>query len=253
MKNKSGKKVIGDSKPSFLTTLVRNKWIWAGLLAIFTGVMLYAIQMGVGYAMIGMDLDLSSPVVSTVYAGVVYVITAVAIIFGPWKLFKKLKTSKRELGIDKALTWTDLGLALVGFVASLIIAGVLLAVFDEIFPWFDLEQTQEVGYATAASGFDRILAFLAIVVFAPIAEELVFRGWLYGKLRGRLGLFASIMIVSVLFGIMHFQWNVGVKVFALSVVMCELREITGSIWSGVVVHMINNGLAFYLLFVNPIF
>ena len=47
---------------------------------------------------------------------------------------------------------------------------------------------------------------------------------------------------------MHFQWNVGVNVFALSVVLCALREITGTIYAGILTHMIKNGVAFYLLY-----
>jgi membrane protease YdiL (CAAX protease family) len=44
--------------------------------------------------------------------------------------------------------------------------------------------------------------------------------------------------------------NVALDVFILSIVMCGLREMTGSIWAGVVLHMMKNGLAFYLLFIN---
>ena len=99
------------------------------------------------------------------------------------------------------------------------------------------------------SGGEKIIAFLVLVVAAPIVEEIIFRGWLYGKLRARLNAVVSVLIVSVLFGIMHFQWNVGVNVFALSVVLCILREITGTIYAGILTHMIKNGIAFYLLYV----
>ena len=65
--------------------------------------------------------------------------------------------------------------------------------------------------------------------------------------------FAAILIanllVSVLFGLVHMQWNVGINVFAMSVVMCALREITGTIYAGILLHMLKNGVAFYLLYV----
>ena len=85
----------------------------------------------------------------------------------------------------------------------------------------------------------------------------VFRGFLYGKIRGRLNeivsdkisMMISIFLVSLLFGIVHLQWNVGVNVFAMSIVLCGLREITGTIYSGILLHMLKNGIAFYLLFV----
>ena len=99
--------------------------------------------------------------------------------------------------------------------------------------------------------------FLTLVVMAPIAEEIIFRGWLYGKMRNALlhkipevwGMVISTFIVSLMFGIVHLQWNVGVNVFALSVVLCALREITGTIYAGILTHMIKNGVAFFLLYV----
>ena len=39
------------------------------------------------------------------------------------------------------------------------------------------------------------------------------------------------------------------NVFALSVALCVLREITGTIYAGILTHMIKNGVAFYLLYV----
>lgn len=65
-----------------------------------------------------------------------------------------------------------------------------------------------------------------------------------------MGVFGSSLVVSMVFGILHGQWNVGVNVFALSLVMCLLREYTGSVWAGIVLHMTKNALAFYMLFVH---
>ncbi len=139
---------------------------------------------------------------------------------------------------------------------SLILAMGLVGIFN-LFPWFDAEQVQDVGFNTYIFGFDRVVAFITLVVVAPIAEELIFRGWLYGRLRPILSakmpdtaaMLISIFLVSLLFGIVHLQWNVGVNVFAMSVVMCGLREITGTIYASILMHMIKNGLAFYLLYV----
>ncbi len=167
----------------------------------------------------------------------------------------KLPT-REELGLKGMPTWTDIGLAPIGYiVANLLTVGISL-VF-QLFPWYNAEEAQDVGYSTFLVGTDRIMAFLILVVVAPIVEEVIFRGWLYGKLREMLGekagkwgsIAIAILIVSLLFGILHGQWNVGVTVFAMSVVVCALREITGTIYAGILVHMIRNGLGFYLLYV----
>ena len=102
-----------------------------------------------------------------------------------------------------------------------------------------------------------MVAFIILVVVAPVAEELIFRGWLYGKLRPMLSakmsdaasMTISIFLVSLLFGIVHMQWNVGVNVFAMSIVLCGLREITGTIYAGILMHMVKNGVAFWLLYI----
>ncbi|MBO7664280.1 CPBP family intramembrane metalloprotease, partial [Candidatus Saccharibacteria bacterium] len=72
------------------------------------------------------------------------------------------------------------------------------------------------------------------------------------KKRERLAIIVATLITSIAFGCMHGQWNVGVNVFALSVVLCVLREITGSIYSGILVHMLKNAIAFYLLYIATI-
>jgi len=115
-------------------------------------------------------------------------------------------------------------------------------------PWVDIEQAQETGISSPSAP-DLALAFMLFVVIAPIVEEVIFRGYLYAKVRKNLSAWATIIIVSVLFGAAHMQWNVGINVFVLSIVMCVGREMTGSIWPGILMHMLKNGLAFYFLFI----
>ena len=95
---------------------------------------------------------------------------------------------------------------------------------------------------------DYAIAFFFLVVVAPVCEEIIFRGWLYGKLRARIPAVPAILLVSLLFAVLHGQINVGVTVFAMSIGMCIQRELTGTIWSGMVLHMIKNAIAFYYLF-----
>ena len=90
---------------------------------------------------------------------------------------------------------------------------------------------------------DMLLTFVSLVVVAPICEEIIFRGWLYGKMRSRLTAPLAMLLTSLLFGLMHGQINVGLTVFVMSLVMCIIRELTGTVYGGIVVHMLKNGLA----------
>ena len=204
---------------------------------------------------------LSTPLWTTIANALIYSLALFLILFIPPRIFKKRstkalnqswQTNREELGLTNLPTWTDLGLAPVSFVLYLILAGILTSIFT-IFPFFNLEETQNVGYNFLNSGFDQVVAFLALCVIAPIAEEIIFRGFLYGKLRakisGKWSLLLSIFLVSLLFGILHGQWNVGVNVFAMSLVLCGIREVTGTIYAGILLHIIKNTIAFTLLYI----
>ena len=188
------------------------------------------------------------PVWTAVYSALSYVVAMALIILIPPRIAKKWGVSRKGLGLNELPTWTDIGLAPVAFIVSLILAAGLVALFS-LFPWFNAEQTQNLGFSTFIMGWDRIVSFITLLLVAPIAEEIIFRGWLYGKIREKWGMLPSILVVSTLFGLVHFQWNVGVNVFALSIVLCGLREITGTVYAGILTHMLKNGVAFYLLYV----
>lgn len=251
-KKTAPKKTTESTKPAAIK-ITWKTFGWAIALLAWVGIALYASQFIISLIMVailGVETVLQ-PVWSTVFSALVYILCLFLTIFIPWKL-AKMKTSRDELGLTGLPTWTDILLSPVGFAVYYILAIIFAALFMSILPGIDWGQTQDVGFQNLMQTSDQILAFIALVVLAPIAEEIIFRGWLYGKLRGKLPAWLSIILVSVLFGVMHGQWNVGVNVFCMSVVMCLMREITGTIWSSILLHMIKNGVAFYFLFISPI-
>ena len=133
---------------------------------------------------------------------------------------------------------------------------VLMSALFSLFPWYNANQAQDLGLNPYMNHIELISTFFALAVIAPIAEEIIFRGWLYDKLRktipGKLSILISIILVSTLFGLIHGQLNVAVNVFALSVIACLLREITGSIYAGIYLHIIKNIIAFLLVYVYHI-
>lgn len=232
--------------------------IWTAF-SIFASQLLFVIIM---MALLGQHFE--SPFWTCVYYILSYATSLALILFVPkkiWQLYQKkhpktspeaannpFTTNSEELGLKTLPTFTDIGLAPVGY-AVYIIGASILSTLMQLLPWFNADQTQETGFSYFITGFDRFWAILAIVFIAPIAEEIIMRGWLYGKLRDKLKVPLAIVLTSLVFAVLHGQWNVGVSVFMLSVVLCGLREITGTIWSGIILHILSNGIAFYLLYI----
>lgn len=195
--------------------------------------------------------EASSPAVfHTVLSALVYILTIAMVIGLPW-LVKQYKTSRTEIGLDRDPTWLDLILAPAGFVGYIILSGALMALATHFLTFIDFNQTQDTGFSTLSHPYEYVLAFLTLVIIAPVSEEVLFRGYLFGKLRSHVPTWVAILLTSGLFAFAHGSWNVGIDVFALSIVLCLLRVATKSLWPSIMLHMIKNGLAFYLLFINP--
>ena len=240
------------SKTSFSSKLVKLlksniDLIYLPILAIIT---FYAAQFIVGVPMLvilGAD-TLKTPLAATIFSALVYTLSFLFLLL-TFKHLKPLKAqiTRNELGLNNLVTFSDIGLALAGFFGYLAFSAILTALFS-VFPWFNLTENQPLLYSTLISPLNKVFAAIALVVIGPILEEVIYRGLIYGKLRKNHSLITSILIVSILFGFLHGQWNVGVDVFALSVVACLMRETTGTIYAGIILHILKNTIAFYFLF-----
>lgn len=84
--------------------------------------------------------------------------------------------------------------------------------------------------------------FIALVIMAPIVEELIFRGYAYFGWINKLGLPGTAMLSSVLFTACHIQygWTGLFSIFLMGMVLTFLRWKTGSIFPCIAVHFVNN-------------
>jgi membrane protease YdiL (CAAX protease family) len=193
--------------------------------------------------------QIDKTVLDATLAAVVYALTIVFVVGLP-QLFRRYVTAK-ELGLGRLPSWMDILLAPAGFIVYFIISSLAVYIASQTFSGFDMNQVQDTGFQRLTQYYEYVLAFVTLIVVAPVAEEVLFRGFLYGKLRKRMPIWVAMLITSALFGFIHGQWNVGLDVFALSVVLCSLREITGGIWAGILLHMIKNSIAFFIIFIAP--
>ena len=156
-------------------------------------------------------------------------------------------------------SWWDVVITPAAFIVYTICSMVFLTVVTKLIV-IDIHQPQALPFSQSMLGtqWQYIAAFMTIAVLAPVAEELLFRGYLYGKLRRTAPVWMAVLITSLTFGVAHLwggsgslQWAVAADTFVLSIVMSLAREYTGAIWVPVLMHIAKNSIAFYALYVNP--
>jgi uncharacterized protein len=87
------------------------------------------------------------------------------------------------------------------------------------------------------------LSLLLLAVLAPLVEELVFRGLLYGWLAGRWGKNVGWIVSSLAFAAAHTEPAHIILVFPLGLLFGWLRQRTDSLLPSLVAHIANNSLA----------
>jgi membrane protease YdiL (CAAX protease family) len=104
-------------------------------------------------------------------------------------------------------------------------------------------------FLTADSEQSLSWLFIFAAVVAPIVEEIMFRGALYGWLRDNYGKFISIVLSSFIFAIIHPQGALGIV--PLSLIGCGLafiREWRGSLIPCMLAHSLVNGTVLTIIF-----
>jgi membrane protease YdiL (CAAX protease family) len=100
--------------------------------------------------------------------------------------------------------------------------------------WFDADLVWGTPSLTAIS-------LVEYVIFAPLFEELAFRGLLFAILRRKFRFLPAALISAGIFGLAHGYGLVGLLSVCWSgVLWAWIYEKTGSLWPGILAHAINN-------------
>lgn len=118
-----------------------------------------------------------------------------------------------------------------------------VVLFDLLGQWLERPEIPDFMRAILVGPGPKVLLWLAVVVAAPFLEEILFRGFLLGGLaRTRLGGLGAVAVSSVLFGIIHTQYDLFdmTAVLALGTVLGLSRLYSGSTWLPVALHTAHN-------------
>ena len=132
----------------------------------------------------------------------------------------------------------------IGCLLILLAASDLLsyALGRDVIPPFMIE-----AYTSARTPTALALLFVAIVVVAPVCEEVAFRGFLFRGLgTSRFGASGGVLLTAAAWSLMHVQydWFVISEIFLLGLLFGWLRWASGSTLLTIVLHVIANFSAF---------
>jgi membrane protease YdiL (CAAX protease family) len=142
--------------------------------------------------------------------------------------------------------WRSVGLGLVLALPAWIGAQLIGVVVFRLLEMVDL--VPEAGLAEEAlSRADPLIVVVALVLVAPVAEEVFFRGVVYNAWLREYGTRVAIVGSAILFGFIHGSAFLFLPITALGVVLALLYRTTGSLPAAIALHAGYNGITVALV------
>jgi uncharacterized protein len=222
--------------PPELPDAARPRWpVWHGPVALVTAI---AAVFTLGSPLLPVLLVGSLSETAGAVALLVAVLFQDGLIVGAALLFASFERAPRawHFGVRATRFWPTVRWAALG---------VGLALGFEI-AWIALLDVDETN-VDKLSPVGGLFMALAVIVVAPVAEELFFRGFFYRALRSRLRVWSAALIDGVVFGSLHFQGSdtaITLPIIAVfGVLVCLIYERTGSLFAVIGVHALFNTIA----------
>jgi hypothetical protein len=151
------------------------------------------------------------------------------------------------LGIRR-VGWRWLLAALPFVVLAFLLESITGLLSQSLFPQTPANQCVDIRNAYQGALW---MAIIGVVMVAPVVEEIVFRGMVFGWLRGRLPVLWAVVVSAALFSLEHIgflQVTLFLPIFGTGVVLAILYHHARSVWPTVLVHGSINLVATLVLF-----
>jgi hypothetical protein len=118
-----------------------------------------------------------------------------------------------------------------------------------IFPHMPDPDNPAMSLTIYSSSFvAKIALFFTICILGPIFEEVLFRGLLYQSLRNRFGVWKSILVTGIVFGLVHPVSIVGsIPLMMLGWIFGWLAETKKSLLPSMLAHCLQNTVSFLIM------
>ena len=95
-----------------------------------------------------------------------------------------------------------------------------------------------------------LLNLFIIALIPAVGEEMTFRGVLQQSLTRKMNPHIAIFLSAAIFSFIHFQFYGFLPRMFLGILMGYMFYITGSLWTSITMHFVNNGTAVVLYYLN---
>ncbi|HEX4579284.1 MAG TPA: CPBP family intramembrane glutamic endopeptidase [Candidatus Dormibacteraeota bacterium] len=133
--------------------------------------------------------------------------------------------------------WPWLVISLVAAVAAVYVADWLASFATQVLP--NSPNTQCTTVRDQYGGYLAV-AIPLVCLIAPLSEETIFRGFMYGWLRRHLPVLPAVAVSAAVFSAAHLVLVLALPLFAVGVVLALLYEYSGSLLPGAIVHGLFN-------------
>lgn len=132
-----------------------------------------------------------------------------------------------------------------GMVFAFGISMIQFYILAHLIPDFLVELLTEGNIIDTTTTFSKILGIISVCIFAPIMEEVIFRGFFLNRMAYKWGIKPAIIVSSLIFGFGHIDV---IGAFLFGVIMCLLYIKTKSLWTAIIVHALNNTIVTIIQF-----
>ena len=186
-------------------------------------------------------LDSRSSLVLPNFEDWVFLLTALMAFLVFWFFWWWAEKNDLNIWDPKILSWKGMGIVLLGYAAMFCCDS--LAQYLMEMRGIDTTVNQD-AIVQLLAGVPFWLALLITALLPALAEEIIFRGYLYKKLFGSLSI-VGLVLSSLIFGLMHgpTDWLSCFIYSSSGLILGYSYYKTGYLVYPMVIHLLNNGLA----------
>lgn len=237
--------------PSWPTSWPKDSFtgVWTWLLAIliaalFAGAFVIGVLKGttISYASV-------TPLELYLSIGLSVLVEGTFVVIALFALPALSKFSLRELGF-RVPTWPAIGGGVLGAIAMVIVANGLASLIDTLAHAKHQQDVVEVFKNLHDPSAVAVFAFFAIV-FAPVAEETLFRVFFFNLGMRYGGFWAGAILSGILFGMAHGDIYAALPLALGGIILCYVYYRTRNAWASMISHSLFNALSILALLYAP--